>query len=62
MVRAEKLPTCLLLICLTSIDSLDVCIHGYVLRGALVDLSKKVEDVINATVKSKPDEPISFMV
>ncbi|KAK9907448.1 hypothetical protein WJX75_003947 [Coccomyxa subellipsoidea] len=25
------------------------------------ELSKKVEDVINATVKSKPDEPISFM-
>lgn len=26
------------------------------------DLSKKVEEVINACVKAKPDEPISFMV
>ena len=26
------------------------------------DLSKKIEDVINATVKQKPDEPVSFMV
>jgi hypothetical protein len=30
--------------------------------GFTAELSKKVEDVINATVKSKPDEPISFMV
>ena len=26
------------------------------------DLSKKVEEVINACVKAKPEEPISFMV
>lgn len=26
------------------------------------DLSKKVEELINATVKAKPDEPLSFMV
>jgi hypothetical protein len=34
----------------------DVC------PGFITDLSKKIEDVINATVKQKPDEPISFMV
>ena len=26
------------------------------------ELSKKIEDVINLTVKQKPDEPVSFMV
>lgn len=26
------------------------------------DLSKRVEEVINACVKAKPDEPLSFMV
>ena len=26
------------------------------------ELSKKVEELINATVKAKPDEPLSFMV
>lgn len=26
------------------------------------ELSKRVEEVINATVKAKPDEPLSFMV
>lgn len=26
------------------------------------ELSKRVEDVINQTVKAKPDEPLSFMV
>ena len=26
------------------------------------ELSKKVEDAINATVKSKPDEPLAFLV
>ncbi len=26
------------------------------------DLSKKVEEVINACVKAKPEEPISYMV
>lgn len=25
-------------------------------------LSKKVEDAINSTVKAKPDEPLSFLV
>ena len=26
------------------------------------ELSKRVEEVINACVKTKPDEPLSFMV
>ena len=26
------------------------------------ELSKKVEELINTTVKAKPDEPLSFMV
>ena len=26
------------------------------------DLSKKVEELINSTVKAKPDEPVSYMV
>ena len=26
------------------------------------DLSKKVEELINSTVKAKPDEPLSYMV
>lgn len=26
------------------------------------ELSKKVEELINSTVKSKPDEPLSYMV
>lgn len=26
------------------------------------DLSKRVEEVLNATVKAKPDEPLSYMV
>ena len=26
------------------------------------DLSKKVEELVNTTVKAKPDEPLSFMV
>ena len=26
------------------------------------DLSKKMEELINTTVKARPDEPLSFMV
>ena len=26
------------------------------------ELTKRVEDAINATVKAKPDEPLSFLV
>ena len=26
------------------------------------DLTKRIEEVINATVKAKPEEPLSFMV
>ena len=26
------------------------------------ELSKRIEEIINATVKAKPDEPLSYMV
>ena len=32
------------------------------LDSRCAELSKKIEDVINLTVKQKPDEPVSFMV
>ena len=33
-----------------------------VVRLEFAELSKKIEDVINLTVKQKPEEPISYMV